>query len=332
MQAIPIAKLPLQDAERRQRARLLTTTTMHLLLAPTIFQTARLVGWKGPRFATAADTLNFCNFDTQHDLGVIQPLALRFPPIGSAFLRPLTRFHFCFLHHASNKQPTQIAQAKDAKLPYRLLNSQKHPKEQNFSTPHSFAQNSNDGLFVLVAIQLPLIIENQTHKTTNKNVSSSVTISLNSAPALLFSRSLHPSLRLVWLGSCIITSSPFCLLQALAFTTLYCSSSRHHCWFARRLAVSSICCCVHQPPPSDELRLSQGIDSLSAPKPVDANCAMLKVPTAGTNSWKRSHKRETATLMGPMSTPKRILHYISKTAISILVTISGIQSHSETSN
>ena len=132
MRAIAIAKSPLQNAGRSQRARLLTTTTMRTLLAPSIFQTSLLVGWKGQRITARADTLNFCIFDTQHDLGAIQPPALRFPRIDSAVLCIFTHFHFYSLHHASNKQPRQTAQAKDAKLPYRLLNSQMHPKGQNF--------------------------------------------------------------------------------------------------------------------------------------------------------------------------------------------------------
>ena len=169
---------------------------MCLLLALSFIQTALLAGWKGLRITPRADTLNICNLDTQHDLGAIQPPALRFPRINSAVLGPFTCFHFHYLHHASNNQPRQTAQAKNTKLPYKLLNSQMHPKGQNFSTPHSFAQNSNDGLFLLIAIQLPLILENQTHKTTHKNISSSVTISLNFAPALLFNRSVHPLLRL----------------------------------------------------------------------------------------------------------------------------------------
>ena len=53
MRMIAIAKSPLQDAERRRRGRLLIATNMRFLLAPSIFQTALLVGWKGPRFATA---------------------------------------------------------------------------------------------------------------------------------------------------------------------------------------------------------------------------------------------------------------------------------------
>ena len=73
------------------------------------------------------------------------------------------------------------------------------------------------------------------------------------------------------------------------------------------------------------------LESLLAPKPVDMKCAVLKVPTAGTNSWKRSHRRETAALVGPMFTPKE-LHYRSKTTLSIPVTVSGIHSHSKTSN
>ena len=123
----------------------------------------------------------------------------------------------------------------------------------------------------------------------------------------------------------------FCLLQALALTTFSCSSGRHRCWTARRPTVSSICCCGHQRPPFDELRLPQGIESLLASKPVDTKCAVLKIPTAGTNSWKRSHRRETAALVGPMFTPKE-LHYRSGTTLGIPVTVSGIHSHSKTSN
>ena len=160
MREIAIAKSPLQTVGRSQRTRLLITTTMRLLLALSFIQTALLVGWKGLRVTARADTLNICNLDTQHDLGAIQPLALRFPRIDSAVLRPFICFHFHYLHHASNNQSRRTTQAKNAKLPYKLLNSQMHPKGQNFSTPHSFAQNSNDGLFFLVAIQLPLILEN----------------------------------------------------------------------------------------------------------------------------------------------------------------------------
>ena len=129
---IAIAKSPLQDAERRRRGRLLIATNMRFLLAPSIFQTALLVGWKGPRFATAADTLSFCNSVTQHDLGAIQPPALRFPRIACAVLHLLTLFHFYSLHHASNKQPMQTAQADCPILPHSLLHSQVHPKGQNF--------------------------------------------------------------------------------------------------------------------------------------------------------------------------------------------------------
>ena len=87
MRTIMIAKSPSQDAGRSQRTRLLTTTTMRPLLAPSIFQTALLVGWKGQRITARTDTLNFCIFDTQQNLGAIQPLALRFPQIDSAVLR-----------------------------------------------------------------------------------------------------------------------------------------------------------------------------------------------------------------------------------------------------
>ena len=62
---IASAKSPLQLAERCQRVRLLITTKMRLLLAPSIFQTAPLVGWKGLLFAVYAETLNFCYTDTQ---------------------------------------------------------------------------------------------------------------------------------------------------------------------------------------------------------------------------------------------------------------------------
>ena len=132
MRAIASAKSPLQTVGCSQRTRLLTSTKIRTLLAPSIFQTALLVGWKGQRITAHADALNFCNSDTQHDLGAIQPPELRFPRIDNAVLRPFTCFHFYSLHHASNKQPRQTAQAKDAKLPYKLLNSQMHPKGQNF--------------------------------------------------------------------------------------------------------------------------------------------------------------------------------------------------------
>ena len=86
MRAIMIAKSPSQDAGRSQRTRLLTTTTMRPLLAPSIFQTALSVGWKGQRITARTDTLNFCISDTQQNLGALQPLALRFPQIDSAVL------------------------------------------------------------------------------------------------------------------------------------------------------------------------------------------------------------------------------------------------------
>ena len=63
----------------------------------------------------------------------------------------------------------------------------------------------------------------------------------------------------------------------------------------------------------------------------DTKCAVLKVPTAGTNNWKHSHRWEIAAVVGPMFTPKE-LYYISGTTLSITVTVSGIHSHSKTSN
>ena len=61
MRAIANAKSPLQAAGRNQRTRPLITTRMRFLSAPSIFQTALLVGWKGQRVAARAETLNFCN-------------------------------------------------------------------------------------------------------------------------------------------------------------------------------------------------------------------------------------------------------------------------------
>ena len=86
MRMIAIAKSPLQDAERRQHVRLLIATNMRFFLAPSIFQTALSVGWKGQRITARTDTLNFCISDTQQNLGALQPLALRFPQIDSAVL------------------------------------------------------------------------------------------------------------------------------------------------------------------------------------------------------------------------------------------------------
>ena len=61
MRAIMIAKSPLQNSVRHQCARPLTTTKMRFLSAPSIFQTALLVGWKGQRVANHAETFIFCN-------------------------------------------------------------------------------------------------------------------------------------------------------------------------------------------------------------------------------------------------------------------------------
>ena len=63
----------------------------------------------------------------------------------------------------------------------------------------------------------------------------------------------------------------------------------------------------HHPAKSNYLQIENkiGIDVLQISISInDMKCTMLKVPTARTNYWKRSHKRGTATLVGPMFTPK----------------------------
>ena len=53
---------------------------------------------------------------------------------------------------------------------------------------------SSHCFLLLDDIQLPHILENWMHKTTHKNVSSSITTNLKFLPVLLFSRSVHHSL------------------------------------------------------------------------------------------------------------------------------------------
>ena len=55
---------------------------------------------------------------------------------------------------------------------------------------------------------------------------------------------------------------------------------------------------------------------------------MLEVPTVGTHSWKRIQE-ETVTLVGPMTLEESL--QIRNNRLSILVTVSGIHSHSKTS-
>ena len=64
MHTIAIVKSPLQNVGCHQRTRLFSTTSMRLLLAPSIFQTTLLVGSKRLRVTTYAGTLSFCNSDT----------------------------------------------------------------------------------------------------------------------------------------------------------------------------------------------------------------------------------------------------------------------------
>ena len=195
MRAIAIAKSPLQDAGRSQRTRLLTTTTMRTLLAPSILQTSLLVGWKGQRITARADTLNFC---------ILTPSTIwvQFNHLHCIFHDSRARFFVFSLIFTSILFTTLQTNNQGRQHRRKTLNCHTGcssrrciPRGRIFNTPHSSAQNSNDGLFLLVPIQLPHIIENQTHKTKHKNMSSSFTINLNFAPALLFSRSVHPLLR-----------------------------------------------------------------------------------------------------------------------------------------
>ena len=53
-------KSPLQDLVLHQCARQLITARIQHLAAPSIFHTALLVGWKGPRVETRPKTDKFC--------------------------------------------------------------------------------------------------------------------------------------------------------------------------------------------------------------------------------------------------------------------------------
>ena len=106
MRAIVIAKSPLQNAVRHQCARQAIPARFQHSLAPSMFQTALLVGWKGQHITACADTLEICisvhlvqfgrnstNWNSSHET-------------RAWFFTLSTLFPSCSLHHASNNQPT----------------------------------------------------------------------------------------------------------------------------------------------------------------------------------------------------------------------------------
>ena len=129
-------------------------------------------------------------------------------------------------------------------LLYKLLNSQMHPKGQNFQHTTLLCTEFKRR-FVLVCRHS---VTTHHREPNAQDITQEHVLFYHHQLEVCVStplQSIFPS----------NTSSPFDLLQALALTTFYCSSGHHRCWFAPRPTASSICCCGHGPPPSDELRL-----------------------------------------------------------------------------
>ena len=110
---------------------------------------------------------------------------------SARFLLCLTSPHFSLLNHSTNIHSMQTTQANCTKLPHSASIVHCIQVGRIHNTPHYSAKIPSGGSSLIDGNQLPHILENRTHKTTHKTVSSSVTIHLEFVPALLFSRFVH---------------------------------------------------------------------------------------------------------------------------------------------